>query len=285
MDFDLKSPVEDESVSEFNHHMLLFALGLAGMFIFPIIFAVILVLFLPNTDSELLNYLAYFLGYGTYIGVLAYFLKKDKIKKILKGINLNNFIVAIIFTIILFLSSLFVSTILTLIFGDGLGNSNQGTLEKSLLNYPVVIFVFTVIVAPIVEELVFRFSIFRPLSKNNRVLAYIVTVLFFAGIHFISSFGELAINIEELGKEKAYSLLFEDFKTLPIYIVGAFVLTLSYDINKNISTNIMIHMFYNGLQLMLMIANIDQLVDKYQSSSLVFLNFNELKNIIYLIGI
>lgn len=285
MDFDIKSPIEDESVSEFSQHMLLFALGLSGMFVFPVIFAVLLVLFFPNVDLDLLNYYAYFLGYGSYIGILFYILKKEKFKKIIQGINGNNFIVAIIFTIILYLSSIIINTILILLFGDNIGNSNQGTLEKSLLNYPLIIFAFSVIFAPIVEEFVFRFSIFRPLSKKNKVLAYIITVLFFAGIHFISSFGELSTNIEKYGQSMAYDMLFNDFKTLPIYLVGAFVLTLSYDMNKNISTNILIHMLYNGIQFALLLINKDQLIEKYQSSSLIFLDFQGLQNIVYLLGI
>ena len=286
MDFDLHSPVKDESFTDFSKSMLLFALGLAGMFVFPVVFAVLLVAFFPTSDPELLNYIAYFLGYGSYIICLGFFLKKDKVNSIIKGVNMNNVKVALIFTVILYLSSILISTILTIIFGDNLGNENQGTLEKSVLNYPLIIFIFTVIFAPMVEEFVFRFSIFRPLAQKNKIVGYVVTVLFFAGIHFISSFGALSTNIEQFGEDKAYTMLLNDLKTLPIYIVGAFVLTLSYDMNRNISTNILIHMLYNGIQFALMLVNKEQLIEKYQSSSMLsFFDFIEFKNIFILLGI
>ena len=54
-------------------------------------------------------------------------------------------------------------------------------------------------------------------------------------------------------KEVAYQVFYNDLKTLPIYIVAAIVLTISYDINKNIATNIMVHAFYNLSQVIIML--------------------------------
>lgn len=256
MNFDLKSKIEDESVKGLHSNVLLLLLGLAALFIFPSIFLVLLMIGLPTADISLLEYLAYFLGYGSYIAILCVLLKKDKLLKIFKGFNFNNLKVAIIFALILYISSILTSTLSTLIFGQLSSNANQDTLNEGMIKYPIAVSLFSVIFAPVVEELVFRFSIFRPLAKKNKYLAYIITVLSFAGIHFFSSLSVLMVNIGEYGSTQAYSIFFDDLKTLPIYIVGALVLTISYDINKNIATNIMIHSFYNLSQVILMLISI-----------------------------
>ena len=55
-----------------------------------------------------------------------------------------------------------------------------------------------------------------------------------------------------ISNELAVNNLLEDLKTLPVYMVGAFVLTFVYDINGNIGTSILTHAFYNLSQVLLM---------------------------------
>ena len=200
--------------------------------------------------------------------------------KIIKGFNKNNFIVAILFSIILYLSSTMVTSFVNLIFGSVDSNANQESLDQGMMKYPFIVSLFSVVFAPIVEEFVFRFTIFRPISQKNKILAYTISVLSFAGIHFISSLSMLLTDIAnpELTKEIAMNNFFNDLKTLPIYIVAAFILTLSYDLNKNISTNILIHAFYNFSQVILMLLymnllnNGDQNISSISSLTLYFHN-------------
>ena len=255
MDFDFRSRIEDESVNGSQANSLLLILGLTALFILPTLFYTFLYVIFSSVDQDLLTYIAYFFGYGTYIAVLFKILGKDKIKKIIKGFDLNNLYTAFIFAIILYLASTLTSTLVNVIFKDVGSNANQESLDQSMVNYPIIVSIFSVIFAPIVEELVFRFTIFKPLAQKNKVLAYCVSVLTFAGIHFISSLSVLMTDLAnpELTQEIAYSSFFDDLKTLPIYIVAALVLTFSYDLNKNISTNILIHAFYNLSQVVLML--------------------------------
>jgi len=285
MDFDLKSKVEDESMDGFHQNMLLLVLGLTGLFVLPSLFLILLIPIFSNLDIHLLEYIAYFFGYGSYIGILFYILKKEKIKKILKGFDINNLKVAIVFFAILYLASLLTSSILILIFGKNLTNANQSSLNDGLVKYPFVLFFFSVILAPIVEEFVFRFSIFRPINKKNKILAYIITILLFAGIHFLSSFGTLSTNLEKMDKAQAYAIFFSDFKTLPIYIVGALVLTVSYDVNKNISTSIMVHAIYNFSQFIGMLIKLNNPIAGQISSSLTLIDLNLIKNCVLSLGI
>lgn len=276
MDFDLKSNIEDDSVSGLQPNMLLLILGLAALFIIPSIFMALLLIIMPNADPNLLNYLAMFLGYGTYIAILLFYLGKEKSLKILKGFNVNNLIVAVIFTIILFLVSQLMSSIVSLIFGEVNSNANQNTLNSDMATYPLVVSILTVIFAPIAEELVFRFTIFRPLAKKNKIIAYLVTVLSFAGVHFISSMSQLILDLEELSSAEAYGRFFDDLKTMPIYIGAALVLTISYDVNKNIATNIMIHSFYNLINVFIILYLISS-QEYINEVSMSLFNFDFLK--------
>ena len=234
MDFDFRSRIEDESVNGSQANSLLLILGLTALFILPTLFYTFLYVIFSSVDQDLLTYIAYFFGYGTYIAVLFKILGKDKIKKIIKGFDLNNLYTAFIFAIILYLASTLTSTLVNVIFKDVGSNANQESLDQSMVNYPIIVSIFSVIFAPIVEELVFRFTIFKPLAQKNKVLAYCVSVLTFAGIHFISSLSVLMTDLAnpELTQEIAYSSFFDDLKTLPIYIVAALVLTFSYDLNN-----------------------------------------------------
>ena len=121
----------------------------------------------------------------------------------------------------------------------------------------------------------------RTTAKKNKIVAYIISVLSFAGIHFISSLSVLLTDMAnpDLTKEIAMNNFFNDLKTLPIYIVAAFVLTLSYDMNKNIATNILIHALYNLSQVVLMLLLVNMMngsnqdISSISSLSQYFQNF------------
>lgn len=284
MDFNFKSEIEDESVVGFQPNILLLILGLAALFILPSFFFVLLAVLMPNVDINLLEYLGYFLGYGSYVVFLFAYIGKDKTKKILKGFNKRNLFTAIVFAVILYLGSILTSNLVTLIFGEVTSNANQDSLNESMIKYPLIVSIFSVVFAPIVEELVFRFTIFKSIAKKNKIIAYIVTILSFAGIHFISSLSVLMMSLQDpyISKEISYQVFFDDLKSLPIYIVAALILTISYDVNKNIATNIMVHAFYNFSQVILMLLLIYITEQGLMNSSLAFdfLDFNLLKNIL-----
>jgi membrane protease YdiL (CAAX protease family) len=67
----------------------------------------------------------------------------------------------------------------------------------------------------------------------------------------------------------AMATFLEDLKTLPVYLVGAFVLTLAYDANGNIATSILTHAFYNASQVLLMFISMYLLEDLINSSSVI----------------
>ena len=256
MDFDFKAINEEEKVEGFSKNIFILILSLLGMFVLPSVVAIALLIVLPqNIDATFWSYIAQLLGYGLYVFFLFMYLGKDKVKNILKQfISPRNIKTGIVFAIVAYIASLFTSIVITTLFGSSGSNANQESLDASFLTNPGLVILLACVGAPIVEELVFRYSIYRPLAQKNKALAYIVTIIGFAGIHFISTLSVFALEIADatISNEVAVNNLLEDLKTLPVYMVGAFVLTFVYDINGNIGTSILTHAFYNLSQVLLM---------------------------------
>ena len=272
MDFDFKAHIEDKPIEGFQSNILVLIIGLLGMFIFPNIVAIAIGMFLPQDfDLVFWSYIAQLVGYGLYVAILFLFIGKDRIINILKGfISGRNIKTAIIFALFAYFGSMFINMIVTMLFGAPDSNANQDSLNSSFLTHPGLVVLLAVIFAPIVEELVFRYSIFRPLAKKNKVLAYIITMLGFAGIHFVSSVSVLLMELDDPATSStAMTTFLEDLKTLPVYLVGAFVLTLAYDVNGNIATSILTHAFYNASQVLLMFISMYLLEDLTNSSSVI----------------
>ena len=71
------------------------------------------------------------------------------------------------------------SNAIILILNPGSTANNQDLVNEMYNLYPIYTFILSVILAPIIEELVFRFSIFRPIAKKNKTIAYIISVFTF----------------------------------------------------------------------------------------------------------
>lgn len=274
MDFDFRAHKEDIPINGLSSNIIVLIIGLIGMFILPTVVAVGVLLFLPSDQLEsnidFWSYIAQLLAYGIYVIFLFLFIGKERIKRILEGfISGRNIKTAIIFALFAYLGSIFINMLVTMIFGAPDSNANQDSLNSSFLTNPGLVVLLAVVFAPIVEELVFRYSIFRPLAKKNRIVAYLVTMLGFAGIHFISSVTVLMEGINAGENKEAIALFLEDLKTLPVYLVGAFVLTFAYDINGNIATSILTHAFYNLSQVILMFISIYLFPEAVESFSFI----------------
>lgn len=72
-------------------------------------------------------------------------------------------------------------------------NQNNDAILGILQDSPVFVFFLTVVLAPLIEETIFRGLIFGNLLRVSRLLAYAVTALGFAGIHVISYIGSLTL--------------------------------------------------------------------------------------------
>ena len=123
-------------------------------------------------------------------------------------------------------------------------SSNQEGVNSMIFNSPLLGFLFVVIAAPLSEEILFRFGIFRAFTHHGKkmlIAGLVVTTLLFAGVHMIAT-------IDQVWKDPAapdYELLKSDLLTLPVYLIGAFGLTFTYYKSKNILSSVLVHMTYN----------------------------------------
>ena len=125
-------------------------------------------------------------------------------------------------------------------------SSNQDSVNELIFSSPLLGFLFVVVAAPLFEEIIFRFGVFRSFTHGNKkklIIGLVLTTLIFAGVHMISTFE--AVWADPAAPD--YELLKSDLLSLPVYLIGAFGLTFVYYKSKNIMTSMLVHMTYNGL--------------------------------------
>ncbi len=106
-------------------------------------------------------------------------------------------------------------------------NMNQEIVNSFLFTYRGPMLVDVALLAPFVEELLFRGTIFAPLCKRSPFWAYTVSMAAFAGLHVISF----------IGLQHWTVLLFSFLQYLP----AGFVLCWSYQRSRSIWPPIVLH--------------------------------------------
>ncbi len=127
-----------------------------------------------------------------------------------------------------------VTIIILLITGETSNPNNDAVIEEFLANKNIMMAV-AAIIAPIVEEILFRGAIFGTIRKNNRVAAYIVSVALFAFYHLWSYF--------------VYDYNPGLFLDLLQYVPGGIVLAWAYEKGRNLWASILLHMIINFVAL------------------------------------
>lgn len=112
---------------------------------------------------------------------------------------------------------------------------NQEAIMDNLKVAPIYTFIITVLVAPILEELVFRLS-FRKLFPHTNSLFILFSGLIFGGMHVLGL------------SEHLTDLLF----IIP-YSIPGFIFAYVYTKSKNIFVPISLHFIHNGIMMSLQI--------------------------------
>lgn len=189
--------------------------------------------------SSLTNILTYIL-LGLMVAIV---LKEDLIndaKEIIKEIKTNHIKhvlkKAFMFFGIFYLLNICLNFLLIgieTISGFSDSSKNQEFLELAIQYHPFLIAAATIVLAPLIEELIFRKCCFGLFKNKNRGL--IVSSLIFGVIHIISSFGF------------GYNILEICIITLP-YIASGLILGYIYmKSNYNIYYPVFVHMLSNGI--------------------------------------
>ena len=95
-------------------------------------------------------------------------------------------------------------------------NANESTINSIVPLYPFLSILILGIVGPLVEEMTYRLGLFSFFKRINTILAYALTMVIFALIHFDFNSFTSGTYINEL-------------INLPSYLAAAFVLTFLYD--------------------------------------------------------
>lgn len=133
---------------------------------------------------------------------------------------------------ILYVTAIISNIIVTMLLGNkgNNGSANQQLFELLLSNNAIVMVIQAVIIAPILEELLFRGVIFRSIRKHSRFFAHAISSFLFGLLHVYD--GLLAGDMTQ-------------FIHMIPYVAMGFVFSIAYEKRGNIGASILIHMANN----------------------------------------
>lgn len=166
--------------------------------------------------------------------IIVYIYRKDFIPNFKNFIrNIKDFFNKYIRYWFLMLGLMILSNYIITMFTTTITSENQQTIIDTLGKAPIYTLFVTVLVAPILEELVFRIS-FRKIFAHTNFLFIFFSGLFFGGMHVLGTL------------ENLVDLLF----IIP-YSIPGFIFAYLYSKTKNICVPIMLHLLHNGIMMAL----------------------------------
>ena len=179
----------------------------------------------------------YLLFYEITITIIIIYVYKSDIIPNLKDFLKNNitYFKKYIKYWFIMLGLMILSNLIIINFTSSNVSENQETIIETLKFAPIYTFIVTVLVAPILEELVFRLS-FRKIFAHTKTLFIISSGIIFGALHVIGNFNELI------------DLLF----IIP-YSIPGFIFAYVYTKSNNICIPISLHFIHNGIMIFLQI--------------------------------
>jgi len=124
----------------------------------------------------------------------------------------------------------FIGSLLTFILGGNNLSENQALVEVLTIHHPIIMIFTTVVIAPILEEIIFRCGMFGWLYEMNKYLAHIVSGFVFGFMHIM-----MALFTGNM---------FEWIQIFTYFFTGI-ILSVLYEKSNNIGVPILTHMFNN----------------------------------------
>ena len=190
--------------------IVLFIIGLAGLFLISFIVAFPVVMFAPEEYQDPIINIA---TYCILVVALFSIIFIDIPKQIATFKKWQNYLIGLAFGVGIILFDIFYTTILVNTYPDYSIGGNEEAVRGIIDLLPISSVIVLGIIGPICEELTYRVGLFGALNKLNKVLAYIVSTLVFAAIHFRFN----APNI------------YVELANLPAYLVSGVLLAIAYD--------------------------------------------------------
>ena len=208
--------------------LVIFAIGLIGLNSISIIMS----LFLGSFGKE------HYVTYVTVVNATRYVLCAIGIACVLIHdyhkfpVHLKKWwpwVIGIGFAAALLTSSMIYNAIVN-VFHPTTANENQQVVNMVIDSYPITSILLLGILGPIVEEFTYRVGLYSFFRRINKYVAYALTIVIFALIHFdFFATGEDMIN---------------ELLNLPSYMISGFLLTLAYE-KFGISCSVVAHIGNN----------------------------------------
>lgn len=200
-------------------------------------------------SSALGNFVIYLIGTIVIFCIMGYTLMNDL--RALRWEKFITFVKYVFFGYVFFYIANIIASIFSLILPTEAGNE-QAIVEILTTNRTNLIFmaISTIVLAPILEELIFRKCFFNLFSRKfGPTMTIIFSSLLFGAIHIVNPVIE-AILVAAQDPSKA-SLILVEFAYLFVYSLMGVGLGMAYQYSKrNIVPVILLHMFNNFMSVM-----------------------------------
>lgn len=210
---------------ENKKHIALFLTGWIGFQIIALILAVLVVSIYGKT--EILNEASISMAincvsYGILVTCLFAIFGFTNLGNLIKKFKfIRTYIAAAVCVVTIIAFDNFYSIILNSIKTNVVDNVNETNIVSLTTMYPLFSIIFFGIVGPICEEMTYRIGLFSLCNKKSKALAYIITIVVFALIHF--NFDCLLTdNIDT-------DLLINELLNLPFYLFAGLAFAFTYD--------------------------------------------------------
>lgn len=226
-------------------NLILFVTGWLGLSVFSTIISVIITSIIDTSSAttSLVTTLNVIVNVGSYsllLVSLLFILGKDLIKRIFSDFTkIKKVLYGLLFGIIVILAQVLVNTLIQTLAPNTPSNENQSAIVVMVHSQPLLMFIAVVILAPICEEITYRLGLFGALYKKNRILAHIVSALFFGLLHSIF----LSSKVFTATSEQ----MITELLNLPSYIISGLIFSIAYEKEQSLTTSITAHMTNNLL--------------------------------------
>ena len=204
-------------LKDWVYRLILFLTGFLALDIVTLIIELILQAIIPEYFTEgsayyvtglaMMNTIRYVLLTMVFV-ILLYPRLKILVRKFL---NWKDDLIGIGFGVALILITICYNLLISQFVDPGT-NNNEIYAEQMILSYPALSIIVLGILGPVCEEITYRYGLFSLLDKKSKILAYILTPIVFALIHF-----------DFTGNMKVELL------NLPTYILAGVGLCFAYD--------------------------------------------------------
>ena len=184
------------------------------------------------------------MAFSLLIFITSLYFARDLLKESYYAIRKHKLFLVLTSIVLWFVMLYSVSAVSMLVqtFTKELDSQNQKAVVSMISGFPVLGVYYTVIFAPIVEEIVFRGAIFRKLrTEKGFVIAMLASSLLFGSIHVISSLS---------------SGNYLDLLNIFVYGVMGAYLCLSYEVTGSIYGPILVHFLNNFISIAMILIEI-----------------------------